>query len=134
MSCFLSYSLSGITGDCSNVSGGSFNIVINGSAPDYTIQWTSPYTNTVSLGPGVTGFTQTGLSAGTYTFNVIDSCSPVSTSIPVSIYVSSGTCISVNSVTNTLCQSNNGSISASTQYDYGNMAYSLYHNSLGLIA
>ncbi len=134
MACTLSYSLAGITGDCSNVNGGSFSINIFGTAPDYSIQWTSPYTNIVSLGPGVTGFTQTSLSAGTYTFNVIDSCSPVNTSLPVSIYISSGTCISVNSVTNTLCNSNNGSISATTQYDYGNTTYSLYHNSLGLIA
>lgn len=134
MACTLTYTLAGITGDCSNVNGGSFSIDINGTAPDYTIQWTSPYTNVVSLGPNVSGFTQTGLSAGTYTFNVIDSCSPVSTTIPVSIYISSGTCISVNTVNNTLCQSNNGSISATTQYDYGNTTYYLYHNSLGLIA
>ena len=37
MSCLLEYSLTGITGDCSNLNEGSFGISIVGSAPDYTI-------------------------------------------------------------------------------------------------
>lgn len=43
MSCLLSYTIS-ITGDCLNDLSGAFSLDILGSAPDYTIQWISPYT------------------------------------------------------------------------------------------
>ena len=134
MACNLTYALTGITGDCSSLSGGSFSISITGSAPDYVIQWVSPYTTTIPLGAGVTHYTATGLTAGTYSFNVVDSCiDPGQTSLLVSLYISSGTCVSVNNVDNTLCNLDNGSISASTQFNYGRTIFSLYHNSLGFI-
>jgi hypothetical protein len=134
MACNLTYALTGITGDCSSLSGGSFSISITGSAPDYVIQWVSPYTSTIPLGAGVTHYTATGLTAGTYSFNVVDSCiDPGQTSLLVSLYISSGTCVSVNNVNNTLCNLDNGSISASTQFNYGRTIFSLYHNSLGFI-
>jgi hypothetical protein len=133
MACQLNYILSGITGDCSNTGVGGFSIIITGSAPDYTIQWTSPTTNVIPLGPGVTSYTETNLTAGVYTFNLIDSCIPTNTSIPISIYISSGTCVSIDGVSDTLCNQNNGSITASTFYDYGNTVFSLYHTTLGLI-
>jgi hypothetical protein len=134
MACNLVYALTGITGDCSSLSGGSFSISISGTAPDYTIQWVSPYTTIIPLGAGVTNYTATGLTAGTYSFNVVDSCiDPGQTSLFVSLYVSSGTCVSVNNVSNTLCNLDNGSINASTQFNYGQTRFSLYHNSLGFI-
>ncbi len=133
MSCILNYSISGITGDCSNVGAGAFTITITGSAPDYTIQWTSPTTNIIPLGPGVTSYTETNLTAGVYTFNLLDSCAS-NTIVPISIYISSGTCVSIDSVKNTLCGLDNGSITASTTYDYGNTTFSLYHTTLGLIS
>ena len=134
MGCLLNYSLSGITGDCSNLSGGSFTITINGSAPDYSIEWLSPFTNTVVLGPGVSAYTETGLTAGTYTFNVVDSCiDPNNTKVFASIYISSGLCSTITGVTNTVCNLDNGSLSAATQYDYGSNKYYLYHSTLGYI-
>ena len=135
MSCFLNYSLTGITGDCSNLNVGSFGISINGTAPGYTIQWVSPNTDTIILGEGITGYTATNLSAGTYTFSIIDSClDPGNTIItPINIYISSGVCTSITSVNNTVCGLDNGSLTATTQYDYGNNKYYLYHNTLGYI-
>lgn len=91
MGCVLNYTRS-ITGDCLNDLSGAFSLDITGSAPDYTIQWISPYTTTISLGSGVTNFSQSGLSAGTYSFNIIDSCSDT-TVLPVNIYISTGTCV-----------------------------------------
>ena len=103
MSCNLSYVLS-LTGDCSNTNSGAFDIQIYGSAPDYTIQWLNPSSfGTIVLGEGVTGYTVTDLSASTYTFNIIDSCSPENNSYPVNVYISSGTCVSVENFENTLC-------------------------------
>jgi hypothetical protein len=71
MGCVLNYTRS-VTGDCSNNLSGAFSLDITGSAPGYTIQWISPYTGTTSLGAGVTNFSQSGLTAGTYSLTVVD--------------------------------------------------------------
>ena len=126
MSCNLTYNLS-ITGDCSNNNLGAFKVEIDGSAPDYVIQWVNPASyGTIVLGPGVTAYTQTNLSAGTYTFNVVDSCSPINTVLPINVNISSGTCVSITSFENTLCGEDNGSISATTTNDYGEVIFYLY--------
>lgn len=133
MSCFLSYT-SSITGDCSNTNLGAFTVNIDGTAPDYTIQWLSPITGTTSLGAGVTAYTQTNLSAGTYSFNIIDSCVPNNTVLPVNLYISSGTCISINGIQNTICNGNNGSLTATTSNFYGDSIFELYNEITGLIS
>jgi hypothetical protein len=135
MSCILNYSLTGITGDCSNLGTGSFGISINGTAPTYTIQWISPITDPIPLGLGVTAYTATNLSSGTHTFSIVDSCADPSNNVlgPISVYISSGTCASITSINNTVCNLDNGSLTATTQYDYGNNKYYLYHNTLGYI-
>jgi hypothetical protein len=134
MSCLLSYNAS-ITGDCTNSNLGSFTIDIFGDAPDYLIQRLSPTTGTTVLGPGVTAYTQNSLSAGTYSFNIIDSCiSGGTTVVPVNIYISSGTCVSILDVMDTVCDSNNGSLTASTSNFYGNGVFSLYSETTGLIS
>jgi hypothetical protein len=134
MSCNLSYSAS-IVGDCNNSSLGSFTIDILGSAPDYTIQWLSPYTTTIPLGAGVTTFTQNFLSHGTYTFNIIDSCTnPPDNSVFVNLYISSGTCVSIINTENTLCGMSNGALTATTSNLYGNPIFYLYDNLNGFIS
>lgn len=133
MSCNLFYNAS-ITGDCTNTNSGSFTIDIFGDAPGYLIQRLSPTTGTTVLGPGVTAYTQNSLSAGTYSFNIIDSCVSGNTVLPVNIYISNGTCVSVLDVKNTICDSNNGSLTASTSNFYGNAIFSLYSETTGLIS
>jgi len=134
MSCFLNV-VKSFTGDCTNSSIGVINVEIAGSAPDYTIQWIEPVSlGTIALGAGVTGYTETGLSGGTYTFNVIDTCSPTSTFFPISVYISTGTCVSISSTQDTTCNFNNGSLTATTQNVYnGNAEFYLYHNTLGYL-
>ena len=133
MSCELTY-ISSITGDCSNSSSGAFNIDIYGTAPDYTIEWINPSLGTISLGAGVTAYTINSLSAGTYTFNILDSCvSPSTTVVPVNIYISSGTCVSVESMNSTICGLDNGSITATTSNLYGNSEFYLYEVNDGYI-
>ena len=124
MSCLLSYTIS-ITGDCLNDLSGAFSLDIVGSAPDYTIQWISPYTGTTSLGAGVVNYSESVLSGGTYTFNIIDSCSPTNTILPVNVYISTGTCVSIASQTNTLCGLDNGSVTATTSNLYGTGSFYL---------
>jgi hypothetical protein len=133
MACSLDY-IKSITGDCSNLGVGSFTIDILGSAPDYTIQWISPMTATTALGAGVTSYTESNLTAGTYTFNIIDSCSDPSNNIlPVNIYISSGTCLSLVGVENTICGLNNGALTAQTTNLYGVAEFYLYSNTNGFI-
>lgn len=133
MSCLLNY-VPIISGDCTNTNSGGFTVEIDGSAPDYTIQWVSPFTGTTSLGVGVTTYTETGLSAGTYTFNIIDSCSPTNTILPVNINISSGTSLSINYVNNTICGEDNGSLTATTENLYGVGSFYLYDNFSGFLS
>lgn len=133
MSCNLTYNAS-ITGDCANTNSGSFTIDIIGEAPDYTIQWLSPSATTISLGPSATTYNATSLSAGTYSFNIIDSCAPTNTILPVNIIISSGTCVTITSATNTLCGFNNGSLIASTINAYDISTFSLYNNTTGFVS
>jgi len=134
MACSLSY-ITSITGDCSNLSLGSFSIDIQGTAPDYTIEWLSPDYGTIPLGDGVTEYTIDSLSAGTYSFNIIDSCTtPGNTVDPVNIYISSGTCVSITNQQNTTCSFNNGAITAQTEYQYGVANFYLYENTVGYLS
>jgi surface protein len=133
MACPLNVVVTGITGDCSSTNSGSFGISIDGTAPGYTIQWISPAYGTIPLGPGVTGYTISSLSAGTYTFNVVDSCPSGNTYALMNVYISSGCCVSITDVTNTSCGFNNGAITASTPNVYFGTTFYLYETSSGLI-
>ena len=132
MSCILTY-LPSISGDCSNDGSGGFSVDITGSAPDYSIQWISPLSGTTALGVGVSAYTMTSLTAGTYTFNIIDSCSPTNTVLPVNIFISSGTSMSISGLENTLCGDNNGSLTATTENFYSVTTFKLYDNDSGYL-
>lgn len=133
MPCLLSYNIS-LTGDCSNTNSGEFSIDIFGSAPDYTIEWISPITDTIPLGPGVVNYSYSSLSAGTYTLQIIDSCAPSNTVETVNIYISSGTCVTISGDEDTSCGLNNGSITATTSNLYGIATFELYEQSSGFIS
>jgi hypothetical protein len=130
--CNLLYNLS-VSGDCTNSSLGGFTVDITGTAPDYSIQWVSPASGTTALGSGVTTYTIENLSAGTYTFNIIDSCEPVNTIQTVNVAISSGTCVNIIGQSDTTCGLDNGSISASTTNYYGISQFYLYETTLGYI-
>ena len=133
MACSLSYILTSLSGDCTNSNLGGFSIDIYGDAPNYTIQWINPALGTIVLGAGVTGYTATTLSAGTYSFNILDSCSPTNTSLPVNINISSGTCVSITGQQNTTCNFNNGALTAQTSSFYGSADFYLYNTLTGFI-
>ena len=134
MACNLNYVLTSLSGDCTNSNLGGFSIDIYGNAPDYSIQWINPALGTIALGVGVTGYTGTSLSAGTYSFNIIDSClSPYQTILPVNINISSGTCVSIIGQQNTTCNFNNGALTAQTSSFYGSADFYLYNTLTGFI-
>ena len=122
-----------VTGDCSNTSSGSFSISITGNAPDYTIQFISPTTDVYYLGNNVTATTFTSLSAGSYVFEVIDSCLTAGTPNIGSVYVSSGTTVTFTDVENTINNLNNGALTAQTSNYYGITSFYLYDYDNGFI-
>jgi len=131
--CDLNVSIAGITGDCFNTDSGAFTISINGTAPDYTVDWINPPYGTIPLGPGVVGYTIDNLSAGTYTFDIIDSCLPDNNYQTINVNVSSGTCVSLTGVENTSCGLNNGSLTATTTTQYNTAKFYLYDTTIGYI-
>jgi hypothetical protein len=132
--CELNVSIAGITGDCLNTNSGGFTILINGDAPDYTVQWINPLYGTIPLGGGVIGYTIDNLSAGTYTFNVVDSCVPINNSYLVNVNISSGTCVSLSGIESTTCGFNNGSLTATTTNLYTEAKFYLYETTYGYVA
>ena len=134
MACSLSYVLTSLSGDCTNSNLGGFSIDITGTAPDYSIQWVNPPLGTIVLGAGVTGYTATTLSSGTYSFNILDSCLPTMTSLPVNINISSGTCASIVGISNTTCNVSNGSITGQTSNFYGLGTFNLYNTLTGFVS
>lgn len=133
MACNLDVSVISITGDCINTSSGGFTFTFSGDAPGFTLQWVSPYVTTIPL--TVSPYDVTGLTAGTYTFYVFDSCTPTnSATLPINVYISSGTCADILSTTNTTCDNLNGSITILSQNNYSNVNFFLYEKNVGFIS
>lgn len=134
MACGLSYNLY-ITGDCSSTSAGAIHVDIFGDIipADYTIIWVSPYSDVIPLGSGVSGYTITNLSSGSYSFYIQDTCTPTNEQVLVNAYISNGTCVSLTDHVNTLCGGNNGSLTATMTNSNANNDFSLYDNITGFI-
>ena len=118
-----------VTGDCQNLSVGAYSLSIDGTSPDYRINFINPgipdYYNANGYSAGTyvyltgftTGFTAYNLTGGTYSIEVWDSDIPNNLTT-LSINISSGTCVSIESVTPTTCGLNNGSATATTSTLY----------------
>jgi hypothetical protein len=132
MACDLNVSIISITGDCSNTTNGAFIVEIDGDAPGFTYQWVSPFNSTIPFTSSTLTFT--GLSAGTYSFYVTDSCVPTNNQTePINVYISSGTCVEILQTINTTCNIGNGSITAFDNNNYGTVIFNLYEKQLGLV-
>ena len=132
MSCgIISYTLS-ITGDCSNTNSGAVFLEFTGSsAPPYTVTEVS----TSGLFPTSTGvdYSVNGLPAGNYTILVEDFClSPGPTEQYINIYISSGSCLSIET-SGTTCGFDNGSVDVTFNNFYGLGSVYLYDISNNLI-
>lgn len=120
-----------ITGDCSLTDSGIFNVEISSTAPDFTIQWVYPRTDTVVLGAGVTTYSESNLSAGTYTFEIYDTCISNPAPALLSFFISSGACVSISEHIDTVCGLNNGSLTAQVANSYGISTFYVYENTIG---
>ena len=114
-----------ITGDCQNTGSGAFSFTIAGGVGPYSV---SEFTTTGLIPPAgpVTAYTATSLTAGTYTVEILDSCSePGHTRGFFNFTISSGSCVSIET-SGTTCGLNNGSITANTSVVYGTSTLDLY--------
>jgi hypothetical protein len=112
-----------VTGDCSNTNSGVVYFDISGGTSPYTVSEIST-TGLLPTSALTTSYSFSGMSADTYSVQIVDSCLTAYT-LNVNIPISSGTCVSINSQ-NTLCNDPNGVISATTQNYYGGGGFSLY--------
>ena len=133
-SCSLTYNLS-VSGDCLNTGDGAFSINIIGNQPPYAYQFLSPVADPLPtyLPVGVTNITRTGLSSGTYSLQIFDSCSGTPTRIIVNVIISDGVCIGLIDHSNTFCGLNNGTISARTDNNLSYSNFYLYENTQGYV-
>ncbi len=122
----------GVTGDCSHTSSGAISITPSGGTPPYTIEWVDPPLPPVEyliIGTSV----RTNLGYGTYAIRLNDSSLPVNDSFTVNIPVSSGVTASIVSIFPTTCNTNNGSVSATSTSDYSSTIYNLLDESYSII-
>ncbi len=116
-----------VTGDCSNTSSGAVYFDITGTSSPYLVQCISCGLPTSAA---TTSYSVTGLSAGTYFLEIVDA---VSTTAITAVYISSGTCVSIDGTEYTSCGLDNGSLTASTSGVYGTSTFYLY-NTLGFVS
>ena len=127
--CDINYNLT-VTGDCENNGTGVIRVDISGeiSPEEYTIEWLTPFTDTINLGVGVTSYIAKYLTTGSYSFNIINTCSPENVVQLVTAYISSGNCSSITEVVNTTCGLDNGMLSVTSENSYGETTYTIYDN------
>jgi hypothetical protein len=122
------YDLS-ITGDCSNTGSGGFSFSITGDSGPTWLVYDITLGGTLPTSAATDYYEVTGLYSNTYFIDVQDSVD----NLPIVINISSGTTVSVLS-SDTTCGLDNGSITAATQYVYGQSFYYLYDGSNNLIS
>jgi hypothetical protein len=114
-----------VTGDCTNNGSGAFEVVWDSQSGPFIIQPISPSGGII--GPtSSTAYTQNSLTAGTYTYTITDSCLPNNNIFPFTVYISSGSCVSLNE-SGTFCGLDNGTITATTTNFYNNAPVLLYN-------
>ena len=128
MSCGLPYVYNYfVSGDCSNNGSGVVSFDITGStAPPYSVMELTS-SGLLPTSASTTSYYFSGLTGGSYSLEITDSCiSPVSSSIIVNFNISTGSCLSISSQTNTTCGNDNGSLTTTFSVDYGNGKVYLY--------
>lgn len=119
-----------LIGDCNNTSAGTFTLSFTASSPPVNITWINPVSGSSFSSQTVTTspYIVTGLTAGTYSLEFIDTLFNTLQSSPTSITftITSSCTISLTSTVNTTCGSNNGQVYAYTPINYGSNVITLF--------
>ena len=104
-----------LTGDCSNNGSGGFTVYFQEDeffSPPFFIEWLTPssgvtFSSTTSL---TNTYSVTGLTAGTYSFNVQGQSGVISGPVNYTLFINSANTVSLESTQNTNCGSYNGTV------------------------
>ena len=118
-----------LTGDCSNTSAGSVSFDITGTTGPFAVNCLNT-SCPLPTSASTYSYSASSLSADTYFLEVVDGAS---NKIVVSVYISSGTNVTIDS-TSTTCGLDNGSITGYTSAVYGKGTYYLYDGSSNYIS
>jgi hypothetical protein len=126
-----------LTGDCSNTGSGGFTVYLtneNFFSPPFTVQWIFPESGTTFSSTTILNSTYsvTGLTAGTYSFNVLGQSGAIVGPINYTIFINSANTISLQSFQSTTCGSSNGTITLNAPNTIFVNNYYLY-NQNGLV-
>ena len=117
-----------VTGDCSNIGAGEVTFKVSGDNNSWLVTQT-PLPDSPLPTSGLTvsdTYYYSGLTGGTYFLNVYDGTEPPFTNYEVvPIYISTGTCVSIET-TDTTCGFDNGGITANTQSVYNFASFYLF--------
>ena len=111
-----------LTGDCSNTGSGGFTLYIQPNSitdpsvgsylatPPFFINWLEPVSGATfnSTTAYTSTYSVTGLTAGTYSFNVIGQGVVTNPVTNYTLYISSSNTVTLSAATNTTCGSSNG--------------------------
>lgn len=114
-----------LTGDCQNTGAGVISILPTGGTAPYTVEWSNPNLGVdypINLLPSV----RSGLTAGTYQLRVNDSTLPVNNEFYINIPLSDGVCASIVATSDSYCNSNNGSVTGTSNSDFSSTNFYLY--------
>ena len=116
-----------VTGDCSSNGSGVVSFDITGStAPPYSVMELTS-SGLLPTSASTTSYYFSGLTGGSYSLEITDSClSPGPTSTIINFNISTGSCLSISSQTNTTCGTNNGSLTSTFSVNYGGGKVYLY--------
>lgn len=118
-----------LTGDCTNTNSGVLNLTVQGDSPPFSIIWNNPISAATFSSQTInsSSYSVSGLSAGTYSFQLSDSDTPINQLTPlIDFVVTSSATINIGLMSNTTCNLNNGSLSAITETVYGSNTIELY--------
>ena len=113
-----------VTGDCSNLGVGEVYFDITGDSPTWAVSEITS-SGLLPISASTTNYYVNNLPAGNYFIEIVDSGLPTAETLILPIYISSGTCISIE-VTGTTCGLNNGTLTATTEHVYGPIDFYLY--------
>jgi hypothetical protein len=113
-----------LTGDCTNTNSGGLNLQLSGDGSPYTITWNSPSLTSTTFS---SGYNLSGLSAGTYNFNLTNSLVPINESLNnISFVIGTGVTAYISNVVNTTCGVNNGTLLFNLSDNLGETQVTLY--------
>jgi len=119
-----------ITGDCGGTNSGELYLEVTGDSPNWIVTEIGSLSGLLpvsALTPTSNIYYVSGLSAGTYSFQITETTIPPTipeTEVRV-FQISSGTTVSVVS-SGTTCDSSNGSVTATTFFNFGVSTFELY--------